>query len=316
MVIPDDYASLFSDSEAFRRLKSDNRVSLKVHTKLLADEEELIQRISYAHTILSVHSTTYFTARVLEACSSLRHIAVCSESDDNIAVETARLLDITISTIKNETVNAASEHTIALALAVSHRICEFDQRVRHGEWPFSVVNQLSGKILGLVGSGQIATRVIELAQGIGMEVIVALCGKLTLPKRVEHVDFQTLLQRADVISVYNIVSNSYKTRLFNKQAFAMMKPNAIFINTSRSQSVDESALIDALNNQTIAGAGLDVFDYEPLSNDNQIQHLPNVILSPHIAEKTAESLKSSFDKSVDNILEFPTANRNLSLTGY
>ena len=312
VVVPDDYPPLFSDSAAYTRLKRNAMLQTEVYTTPIADESHLIQRIEQAHTVLGIRSSTLFTATVLEACRNLRHIAVWGTATDHVSADTARSLDIVVSNTPGATADAVAEHALSLALALAHRVTELDQRVRDGEWPRGILTQLSGKTLGVVGTGSVARRIARIGKGIGMRILVTSAhlranGNQTVdwepPAGAEFVGFEDLLTQSDVISLHTRLSSS-ATKLFGREEFAMMKPNALFINTARSKLVDEHALAEALSNQTISGAGLDVFESEPLDSRSPLKHLPNVILSPHTAALTTETLSVSLNMAIDNVLDF------------
>jgi D-3-phosphoglycerate dehydrogenase len=186
-----------------------------------------------------------------------------------------------------------------LMLAAARRIVEVDQRVRSGEWPRAQVAQMHGKTLGVIGLGAIGRRFAQLGAAIGMRVIT-----YTFNPKPElgftHVELDQLLRESDVVSLHLRLSE--KTQHFlKKEHFEAMKRTAIFINTARGPIVDEPAMIDALRDGTIAAAGLDVFEKEPLPKGHPIASLANVVLTPHSAGVTPETLEAGLQLSIDNI---------------
>ncbi len=312
VVIPDDYPQVISDSLALMRLKRQGRVKVSIFTEPFTDENQLITRIADAHTVIGMRATTQFTSRVFEASPSLRHLALWGTAIDNVDMDAAKFMGITISNTPGVATDAVAEHTLALMLALARRIPELDQRIRYNEWPRGILTQLSGKIIGVVGTGAVGRRMVRISHGIGMKAIVtsfrSYYGKENssawMPTRdSELVTFETLLREADVISVHTRVVPGVK-HMFGRHEFSLMKPTAFFINTARGKLVDEDALAEALQNHTIAGAALDVFETEPIDRRSPLMHLPNVILSPHIAAVTIEALNVSLNMAVDNVIAY------------
>ncbi|HLF05550.1 MAG TPA: NAD(P)-dependent oxidoreductase, partial [Dehalococcoidia bacterium] len=181
-----------------------------------------------------------------------------------------------------------------------------DQRIRRGEWTRGFIDELYGKTLGVVGTGAIGQRMVQLGKGIGMKV--AAWTLHPSPHRaweyaVEFLPLDELLRRADVVSLH--VALSAETQgLIGATELALMKPSSILVNTSRGAVVDEEALLEALEQRRIAGAGLDVFQTEPLPAGHPITRLDNVVLSPHAGGMAYHGTMRGLEMSVENLEAF------------
>jgi phosphoglycerate dehydrogenase-like enzyme len=168
-----------------------------------------------------------------------------------------------------------------------------------------MVTQLHGKTVGLIGTGAIGREMARLAKGIGCRVIAWSFH----PKGdfAEWVEFKEVFRQSDVVSVH-VRQSAESMRMIRREHFELMKPGAILINTARGPIVDESDLVWALQSQRIAGAGLDVFDREPLPVDSPLLKLPNVVLTPHSAGITPETTEAGIALAIDNIFRFVDGN--------
>lgn len=306
VVIPDDFPPVFTDSAALARLRRMAEFDVRTFTTRPANSDELVDRIKGAHTVVLTRTTTRMTNTVLEsAAPDLRHMAIWGTAVDHIALEAARRLGITVSNTPNTATVAVAEHALAMLLSLARKIPQLDRRLRAGEWPGGQLTQLAGKTLGIVGTGAVGVRMARLAEGIGMRVQTSSLTDTPTndqESNVTEVSFEQLLGTSDAISLHARLTP--RTRyMFGSKQFALMKPNALFINTARGQLVNSIALAEALANETIAGAALDVFDQEPLPTDSPLAHLPNVILTPHISSNTSEALTVSLNMVVDNVID-------------
>jgi D-3-phosphoglycerate dehydrogenase len=197
---------------------------------------------------------------------------------------------------------AIAEHALMLLLAAARRVVEIDGRVRRGEWPRAQAPLLRGKTAGVIGLGAIGREFARLAAAIGMRVLT-----WTPHPKPElgfvHVPLETLLAESDAISLHLRLSPETAGFLGERQ-FARMKPGAILVNTARGQLVDEAALADALRQGRLAAAGLDVFAVEPLPPGHPLTLLPNVVLTPHAAGITPETLEAGLRLAIENVWRF------------
>lgn len=304
--IPDDQPPLIADSPALARLRASTDAEIAIWSSRPASELELLERISNAHTVICIRSSSQFTRHVIESSPELRHIARWGPGVDNIDLNAAGRLNITVSNTPDTATNAVAEHCLALMLALARKVPELDARVRAGEWPRGLLTQLSGKTLGIIGTGLIGKRLARIAQGIGMNIVAWTRSPdeaWASANQIPYVDLPTLLRQSDVISLHLRLSDETR-HIIGSDEFAAMKPTAFLINVARGGLINENALADALRDGSIAGAGLDTFGREPLSTDSALRNLPNTILSPHTAGTTAEALTASLEMVVDNTLQF------------
>jgi D-3-phosphoglycerate dehydrogenase len=240
---------------------------------------------------------------VLKACPHLGLISVWGTGTDNVDLEAAAKLGVTVTNTPGANALSVAEHTMAVLLALVRQIPLLDREVRSGEWPRVEMVQLSGKVMGLLGLGAIGTHVARIAKGLGMDVIAWT--RHPSPERAEknHVRFVTreeLIETSDVLSLH-LRLNEQTKGFFKGEDFDSMKPSAFFINTARAGLVEAGALNEALRTKRIAGAALDVYDAEPLPADDPITTQPNVVLTPHNAGMTPEATMTGLLMAVENI---------------
>ncbi|MFN0169863.1 MAG: 2-hydroxyacid dehydrogenase [Bryobacteraceae bacterium] len=300
IVIPDDAPPVMALSRAYQELI--DRCAVEYYDTLPGSEERLLERIAGAEVVINIRSSVRFTESVFAACPGLRLVSIWGTGTDNVDLAAARRHGVTVTNTPGVAAPAIAEHALMLMLGVARRIVEVDARVRQGEWPRAQVSLLRGKTLGVIGLGAIGRQMASLGQGIGMKVITwTMHPKPELG--FEHVPIETLYRESDVVSLH--LRLSPETRGFlGANEFAMMKRGAIFINTARGPIVDEAALADALRSGQLSGAGLDVFETEPLPKEHAIKSLPNVVLTPHSAGVTPETLEAGLRLSIENVWKF------------
>jgi phosphoglycerate dehydrogenase-like enzyme len=297
IVIPDDAPPVMSLSDAIGRLRDSEH---RLYSTLPADSEELAARIADADAVINIRASSRFTAEVLAECPQLRVISIWGTGTDHVDLKSARARGITVTNTPAVSAVAVAEHTMSLIFAVAKQTASIDRAVRAGEWPRAMVQQLHGKTLGVIGTGAIGREVVRLGTGIGMNVIA-----WSFHQRGDYhwVTLEDLFRHADVVSVH--VRQSPETLgMIRAEHLAAMKPTAIFINTARGRVVVERDLIEALRNKRIAGAGLDVFETEPLPSDSPLRLLPNVVLTPHAAGITREATEAGLAMAIENVLAF------------
>ena len=297
IVIPDDAPPVLSRSDAIGQLRD---CAHRVYPTLPANSRELVARIADADAVINIRASTRFTADVLAECPQLRLISIWGTGTDHVDLDAAKARGIAVTSTPAVSAVAVAEHTLSLIFALAKQTVNVDRAVKGGEWPRAMVQQLHGKTLGVIGTGAIGREVARLGGGIGMNVIA-----WSFNQRGDYVwvTLDDLFRRADVVSVH--VRQSPETlRMIRAEHFAMMKPGALFINTARGRIVVEQDLVDALQRQRIAGAGLDVFETEPLPSDSPLRLLPNVVLTPHAAGITRESTEAGLAMAIGNVLAF------------
>ena len=308
IVVPDDEPPVFTATTEEKRLRQLGEVV--IHNSRALSDAELLKRIADADIVLNIRSTSVFTANVMENSHRLKLISIYGVGYDNVDISSASKLDITVTNTPGYSTVAVSEMALTLMLAVARKIVQNDRTIRSGEWARGYASQLCGKTLGVIGTGSIGQRMIQLGKAIGMEVIAWTFHPS--PERasqygVEFVSLEDITRRSDVLSIH-VLASPETSNLISKRELTMMKPTTLLINTSRGSVVNEPDLIEALNNDTIAGAGLDVFAAEPLPADSPLRSLDNVVLSPHTAAMVPEATLAGLSMAVDNIANFLQGN--------
>ncbi len=285
-------------SQAFRRLAGRN---VQVYSSRPRTPAELITRIHDFEIVINIRATSRFDDQVIRASPNLRMISIWGTGTDHVDLDTARTRNIRITNTPGVSAIAVAEHTLSLIMAASKQTVAVDKDVREGNWPRSLVTQLHGKTLGLIGTGAIGREVARLGKGIGMRVIAWTFHPKT--DIAEYVAFDDVFRRSDIVSVH-LRQSPQTSAMIRAEHFALMKPTAIFINTARGPIVREADLINALVKHRIAAAGLDVFETEPLPKDSPFFSMPNVVLSPHSAGITPEATEAGLNLAIENVLGF------------
>lgn len=305
IVIPDDFPSVFEGSAAHERAKRLGEV--RIFTERGADDEaELIRRVGNAQIAINIRAHARFTDAVFQACPGLRLIAIWGTGTDNVDLDAAARRNVVVCNTPAVNAIAVAEHTLALMLAVARRLCRIDREMREGAWPRDMLTQLHGKTLGVFGMGAIGMRVAALGRALGMDVLG--WGARGEPGRIRAQGItpgskEQILRRADVVTLHLRLTPA--TRDFiGREAFALMKPEAILVNTGRGPLIDRDALLDALSGGRIAGAGLDVFHDEPIKAGDPLLGLANTVLSPHNAGQTPEVRRDGLLLAVANVERF------------
>ena len=232
-------------------------------------------------------------AATLAELADLSVIGVAGTGVGGVDLAAAAEYDITVVNAPTYAADEVSTHAMALLLACVRSLPAYDRAIRAGEWsraPGEPVHRLRGKTLGLLAFGDIARRMAAKAQGFGLEVHAydPYVDTATMVERgVRPVDFDSLLGESDVLSVHAPLTSA-TTGLLDREAFAAMNPGCIVVNTGRGPVIEEAALIDALNDGTVAAAGLDVFEHEPLG-ESPLCDRDDVILTPHVGWYSEES---------------------------
>ena len=248
-----------------------------------------------------------FPRVLIERLPKLKLIVFTGGRIRTLDLEAAREKGITVTYTRGAgSQYSTSELTWALILAAARNLCAEDRAVRAGDWQKSIGTTQHGKTLGILGLGNIGSRVAAVGRAFGME-IVAWSPNLT-PERAEAsgaraVTKADLFRQSDIVTIHMILSE--RTRgLVGPGDLALMQRHAILINTARGPIVEETALVEALRSKRIAGAGLDVFDQEPLPPDHPLRRLENVVLSPHLGYVTREIYAVFFQDMVENIAAY------------
>ncbi len=246
-----------------------------------------------------------WTAETLRALSGgLRAISIPAAGYDNVDVPAATEAGVAVMNSPGLSGPAVAEHAVALMLSVCREIVRLDSRMRDGIYRSKRSVQLTGKTVGVVGYGVIGRQLGRvLREGFDCRILASDQGRVGSEPGVEFVSLPELLRESDFVSLH--LPLTPETRgMIGKAELAMMKPTAFLINTARGGVVDEEALIEALRNGVIAGAGLDVLAKEPPKPDNPLLFMENVVVTPHSASHVPQLSEAIYRRSVQNLLDF------------
>ncbi len=249
--------------------------------------------------------------QILEACPGLKIIANVAVGYENIDVPAAKERGIVVTNTPDVLTESTADHAFALLLATARRIPEADATIRNCEFPFWGLQQqltgidVHGKILGIVGMGRIGAAVARRGHhGFGMPVLYySRTRKPDLEDELgaRQVSFHDLLTQSDFVCIHVPATNETR-HMFSAEEFAQMKSTAIFVNVARGAIVNEDALVRALQEHAIAGAGLDVFEQEPHIHPGLLELREHVVLTPHVGSATADTRRAMGDMAIDNVL--------------
>lgn len=256
------------------------------------DEDELIEALG--GVAVAVTQMAPFTSRVLNACPDLRLLVVTRGGPVNVNLSAAAARGVTVCSTPGRNAPAAAELAVALTLAVLRRLKQVDATMADGQWrsdlyAYDVCGaELDGAEVGLVGYGTIGRRVGAAFAALGARVLVHDPYARDLPEGVTAVGLRELLSRSRVISLHARLTPETRG-LIGAAELALMPPGAVLVNTARGALVDTEALTDALESGRLAGAGLDVYDPEPLPAGHRLRKAPNALLVPHLAGATRQT---------------------------
>lgn len=279
---------------------------LEVFDSTPSSIEEYISRVKDADIVIV--GRYGFSKEAVNASRNLSMVSVWQTGYDHIDIKTATEKGIIVSNVPDYAFDSVAEMVFALTLNLMRKVHIADSRLREGnfDWRDYVGNQLMGKTMGVIGTGSIGERVIQIAHGFNMNVI-SVTGHPSEEKarrlRIKFVDLDTLLAESDIVTLHVPLTPATEKMIGTKE-LSKMKRSAILINTARGKVVDEAALVEALKKKEIRGAGLDVFEKEPLPADDPLTKLENVVLTPHIAFLSEESLEECTYVCVENVERF------------
>jgi len=263
-------------------------------------DEELLKHIFDAEIVV-IRSATTLTKEILEHAKKIKIIARCGVGIDNVDVEFAKSREIFVTNAPTANLISLVEHTIGLILSTARKIHESNVSTKSGKWEKSkfVGLELHQKQLGIIGFGKAGKLLSERLKSFGMKVVFYDPFVSDWEGEEASVTLENLLSSSDVVSVH-VIKTPQTENLLSKEKLNLLKPNAILVNTSRGGVIDEEYLIELVNSKKIFGAALDVFDKEPIEENNKILD-SDVLLTPHIGASTIEAqLKAGLD-TVQNI---------------
>ncbi|MFD1437215.1 2-hydroxyacid dehydrogenase [Acinetobacter sp. ANC 4282] len=273
------------------------------------DPAQVLERVQHADVIIS--NKVVIDAATIQQCPNLKLILISATGTNNIDLIQARAQGIVVCNCQGYGTSAVAQHTLALMLALATSLLKYDRAVKQGEWnkasqfcllDFPII-ELEGKILGILGYGELGQAVAKLAEAFGMKVLVG-----SLPNRpsdASRIPFADLLPQVDFLSLHCPLTEDTRD-LIDAQAFNAMKPTAFLINCARGGIVNEQALADALRQGKIAGAATDVLTVEPPKNGNVLlaDDIPNLIITPHSAWGSVDARQRIVQQMLDNVEAF------------
>lgn len=288
---------------------------LKVFDRTPYNEEEIIKNIGDAEVIFT--NKTPISKNVLSKLKSVKYIGVLATGYNVVDIETAKQKGITVTNVPDYSSVSVAQFTMALILELCHHIGAHNQAVQQGDWikskDFSFWNypliELAGKTLGIIGFGKIGRATAKLAEAFGMQVSVY--NRTVYPEfESDNLKFMALndvLHNCDFLSLHSPLT-SETNGIINSNTINKMKDSAFLINTSRGPLVNEKDLAEALNNNRLAGAALDVISEEPMKTDNPLLTAKNCIITPHIAWAPKEARLRLMQTTIDNLKSFLEGN--------
>ncbi len=308
VVVLDDYEGLAPEVPSFATLKG--RADLSVMRARLTTENELKGVLEGVHAIVLVRERTHFGDKEFSLAPSLRLVSQTGGGIAHLDLQAATRRGVGVAVTPGGASMSTVELTWGLILSVFRRISEIDRAMHQGAWPIIVGRVLEGKTIGIVGLGKIGREVARIAAAFRAKVLAT--GRTLTEQRARdfgavQVSLDQLLQQSDVVTVH--VGLRPETRgLIGEREIALMKPGSVLVNTSRGPIVSQSALMRGLETGRLAGAGLDVYDDEPLATEHPLRHFDNVVLSSHRGYAAVESLCERYESAFRNILSFMDGN--------
>ena len=277
----DDYQNIFKDIVDIKKYHSE--FEFVIFNEPFSNEEEAISSLEEMQVLFIMRERTKITKNLINNLPKLKYIMTSGMRNNSIDFEATKNQNIIVCGTEINA-NPAAEITWALILGLHRNLKQEIDNMFQGYWQTSIGLELKGKMLGLIGLGKIGSQVAKIGKAFGMEV-AAWSENLNLTNanelKVLPMSKEDLLKNSDVVSIHVVLAKKYKNLITEKE-FNLMKKNAFLINTSRGEIINEKDLIDALDNEKIAGVGLDVYEKEPLPQDHKLRFLPNALLLPHL----------------------------------
>ena len=300
VAILDDYQNVSHEFVDLKKLSG--KYEIKVFSEPFIDENDAIEQLNDFEALLIMRERTIISEKLISGLKKLKYIITSGMRNKAIDLKAATKRKIVVSGTEIN-VNPTCELTWALILGLARNIKPEIDNMYQGYWQTTVGIELKGKILGLIGLGKVGSQVAKIAKAFGMEVI-AWSENLSLDKCKELSVLpstkEDLIQNSDFISIHVQGGERYKD-CFTLKEFDKMKKSAFLINTSRGPIVNEDDLIIALSTNVIAGAGIDVYEKEPLPSNHKLRFIPNALILPHIGYVTAENYSIFYSQMIENL---------------
>ena len=300
----DDYQNVALKLADWSKIASD--VDVTVFNKPMSGPDEVHRTLRDFHIICMMRERTPFRRNTIEALPNLRLLVTTGARNASIDMAAAAERGITVCGTGSFG-NPTTGITFGLILELTRRIGYEHARLKSGEpWQVTLGPDIEGKTLGIVGLGKLGSRVAAVAKAFGMNVIAWSTNLMPEKCRAVGVEYATkeeLFRTADIVTIHLQLSDRSRGTVTAKE-FGLMKPTAYIVNTARGPIIEEKALITALNERRIAGAGLDVFDVEPLPLDHPFRRMENVVITPHLGYVSQQNYQRYFPDIVENIRAF------------
>lgn len=300
VAVLDDFNRAFVDAPPVARLRQ--RAEVTVYTDAILPEERSA-RLRGVEAIIALRERTRFDAAFFETVPDLRLISQTGGGINHLDLEAATRASVLVATAQGGSGSATGELALGLMLSLLRQIPQTDRALRQGQWTWPIGRVLSGKTLGLIGLGRVGGATARLARAFGMELL-AWSRNMTPERAAEYgatsVSLEDLLRQSDVVSVH-VPLNAGTRGLLDESRLRLMRSDAYLINTSRGPVVNEGALVRLLQEGAIAGAGLDVYDAEPLPAGHPLTRLGNVVLTPHLGWPTDSTYRDFTENAVRNV---------------
>jgi len=300
VAILDDYQNVSHEFVDLQKLSG--KYEFKIFSEPFVDEAEAIEQLSNFEALLVMRERTPITKNLIDNLNSLKYIITSGSRNKAIDLAAAKKRKIIVCGTEIG-FSSTAELTWGLILGLARNFKEEIDNMYQGYWQTTIGFELKGKILGLVGLGRVGSQVAKIGKAFGMEVMawsenlnLDTCKELgVLPCSKED-----LFQNSDFLSIHVQGGERYK-ELIKLKELDMMKKTAFLINTSRGSIINEDDLIIALSTNVIAGAGLDVYEKEPLAEGNKLRFLPNALLMPHVGYVTAENYSNFYTQMIESL---------------
>jgi len=303
VAILDDYQNVSLILGKFEKLKKD--FEFQVFNQPFKNEDSATEQLKDFEAILVMRERTPITKKIISNLKNLKLIITSGMRNKSIDFLTAKEKKILVCGTDSGS-NSTAELTWALILGLARNLREESENMYQGYWQTTLGHELKGKTLGVIGLGKIGVQVSKVALAFGMNVIAwseNLKLSIAADNQVLAVTKEELLEKSDFITIHTVLSDRTKN-LIAKKDLAIMKETAFLINTSRGPVVNEFDLVEALEKNIIAGAGLDVYDIEPLPENHKLRFLPNALLLPHLGYVTKENYEVFYSQMFENLEAF------------
>ena len=300
VAILDDYQNVSQQFVDIEKLSG--KYEIKIFSEPFINETDILEQLADFEALLIMRERTPMTKNIIDNLTKLKFIITSGTRNKSIDLDAAKKRKIIVSGTEIN-INPTPELTWALILGLARNLKEEIDNMYQGYWQTTLGTELNGKILGLIGLGRVGTQVAKIGKAFGMQVM-AWSENLKLDKCKEldvlPCSKDDLIKNSDFLSIHVQGGERYKNCITLKE-LDKMKKTAYIINTSRGPIINEDDLIIALSTNVIAGAGLDVYEKEPLSENNKLRFLPNALLTPHIGYVTAENYNIFYNQMIENL---------------